>query len=126
MRLGIPRELYEDVDAQILASVEEALDVLSPMTASTQEVELPVFSGQRPTWVEAYAYHSEHLENFRELYQPITLERLLRGADTPAAVYAEARNELSLIRKEIAGVFEEVDLLVMPTKRVPARAKDLH
>ena len=117
-RLGIPRELYEDVDSQILASVEEALNVLSPMTAGTQEVELPVFSGQRPTLVESYAYHAEYLENYRELYQPLTLQRLLRGADTPAAVYAEARNELSLIRKEIASVFEEVDLLVMPTKRV--------
>jgi len=119
-RLGIPRELYEDVDSQVLASVEEALDVLSTMTVSTQEVELPVFSGQRPTLVESYAYHAEYLEDHRDLYQPSTLERLLRGADTPAAVYAEARNELSLIRKEIANVFEEVDLLVMPTKRVLA------
>jgi len=56
------------------------------------------------------------------LYQPLTLERLLRGADTPATDYAEARYELSLVRKEIANVFAEVDLLVTPTKRLlPSR-----
>jgi aspartyl-tRNA(Asn)/glutamyl-tRNA(Gln) amidotransferase subunit A len=118
LRLGIPRELYQDVDPQVLASVEEAVNLLSAMTASTQDVELPVFSGQRPTLVESYAYHAEYLETHRELYQPLTRERLLRGADTPAIVYAEARNELSRIRKEIANVFDDVDLLVLPTKRL--------
>jgi len=118
LRLGIPRGLYEDTDPQVLASAEEALDILSTMTASTQEVELPTFLAQRPTLVESYAYHAEYLEDRRDLYQPLTLERLLRGADIPAADYAEARYELSLLRKEIANVFEEVDLLVMPTKRV--------
>ena len=46
------------------------------------------------------------------------MQRLLRGADITAAEYAEARYELSRIRKEIAIVFEDVDLLIMPTKRV--------
>jgi len=125
LRLGIPRALYQDVDPQVLASVETALDLLSAMTTSTQDVELPVFSGQRPTLVESYAYHAEYLVSHRDLYQPLTLERLLRGAETPAIVYAEARNELSRVRKEIANVFDEVDLLVMPTKRLlPGRVNE--
>jgi aspartyl-tRNA(Asn)/glutamyl-tRNA(Gln) amidotransferase subunit A len=120
IRLGVPRALYKDVDTEILASVEEALDMLRPMTAHVQEVELPVFSGQRPTLVESYAYHRAYLEDSGELYQPSTSQRLLRGKDTAAFVYADARNALSLIRKEIASVFDDVDLLVMPTKRVLA------
>jgi aspartyl-tRNA(Asn)/glutamyl-tRNA(Gln) amidotransferase subunit A len=118
LRVGIPRELYQDVDPQILTSVEEAVELLSTMTAGTQDVELPVFSGQRPTLVESYAYHAEYLESRGDLYQPLTRERLLRGADTPAIVYAKARNELSRVRKEIANVFNNVDLLVLPTKRL--------
>jgi aspartyl-tRNA(Asn)/glutamyl-tRNA(Gln) amidotransferase subunit A len=118
LRLGIPPELYADVDPQILQATEEALDLLSTMTAGTREVALPEFSAARPTLVESYAYHAEYIEEHGELYQPLTLERLLRGADTPATDYVAARYELSLVRKEIAKVFAEVDLLVTPTKRL--------
>ncbi|MBH98518.1 MAG: Asp-tRNA(Asn)/Glu-tRNA(Gln) amidotransferase GatCAB subunit A [Rhodospirillaceae bacterium] len=118
LRLGIPRELYSDTDPQILSSTEEALDVLSTMTHSTQDVDLPQFSAIRPTLVESYAYHAEYLKTHRELYQPITLQRLLRGADISATDYAESRYELSRIRKSIDSIFNEVDLLIMPTKRV--------
>ncbi|MCH2668570.1 MAG: amidase family protein, partial [Gammaproteobacteria bacterium] len=118
LRIGVPRELYSDTDPEILTSVENALSLLSTMTHSTQNVDLPQFSGIRPTLVESYAYHAKYLETHKDLYQPITLQRLLRGADITAAEYAEARYELSRIRKEIANVFEDVDLLIMPTKRV--------
>lgn len=125
MRLGVPREFYDGVDPQILARTEEGLEILRGMTALTQDVELPRFSGISPTRVEAYAYHAEYLETRGDLYQPQTLRAILNGADTPAEDYARARQELALIRKEIANVFAHVDLLVTPTLTVlPSRIRD--
>jgi aspartyl-tRNA(Asn)/glutamyl-tRNA(Gln) amidotransferase subunit A len=116
LRLGVPRTLfYDDVDPQILDAVERALSVLSELTASTQEVELPARSQARPVLVEAYGYHAEYLEEKRDLYAASTLDRIVGGAEVPAADYAEVLYQLKLGRKAIAGVFEEVDLLITPT-----------
>jgi aspartyl-tRNA(Asn)/glutamyl-tRNA(Gln) amidotransferase subunit A len=116
LRLGVPRTLfYDDVDPQILDAVERALSVLSELTASTQEVELPARPQARPVLVEAYGYHAEYLEEKRELYTTSTLERIVGGADVPAADYAEVLYQLKLGRKAIAGVFEDVDVLITPT-----------
>ena len=68
-----------------------------------------------PSGVEAYAYHAEILEERRELYDESTLARIEGGAEMSAADYAEARYQLALVRKAIAAVFDDVDVLVTPT-----------
>lgn len=116
LRLGVPRSpFYEDVDPQIAAAVERAVELLSHLTAGTQDVELPAVPQVPLTFVEAYGYHHEHLGMSRDLYQALTLERIERGADISAAAYAEGRTQLALTRKAISTVFEDVDLLVTPT-----------
>ena len=115
MRLGVPRTFYEDVDPQVLAAVERALGVLGDLTAGTRDVELPALPTSRTVGVEAYAYHADLLEERRGLYAASTLERIERGAEMSAADYAEARYQLTLVRKAIAAVFEDVDVLVTPT-----------
>ncbi len=116
LRLGVPRApFYEEVDAEILDAVTGALSVLNELTASTQEVVLPPRPETTPTFVEAYEYHSDYLDDKRELYGTITLERILRGSDVPATDYAELLYQLKLGRKAIARVFDEVDLLITPT-----------
>ena len=123
LRLGVPGTLfYEKVDPQILDAVMRALKVLSELTASTQEVELPARPQARPVSVEAYEYHSEYLDEKRDLYGASTLERIVRGADSSATDYAEVLYQLKLGRREIAGVFDEVDLLITPTlAQLPVR-----
>ena len=115
LRLGVPRAFYEDVDPQVLAAVERALGVLGDLTAGTRDVELPALPQARTVGVEAYAYHADLLEERRGLYDPSTLERIEGGAEMSAADYAEARYQLTLVRKAIAAVFEDVDVLVTPT-----------
>ena len=116
LRLGVPRALfYEDVDSEVLDTLERALDLLSEFTATTQEVELPPRPQVSPAIVEAYAYHSDYLHDKRDLYDPVTLERILRGADVPATDYVALLYQLNLSRKAMDGVFEEVDLLITPT-----------
>ena len=111
----MPRTFYQDVDPQVLAAVERALGVVGDLTAGTRDVELPPLPEARTVGVEAYAYHAELLDERRDLYEPSTLERIERGAEMSAADYAEARYQLTLVRKAIAAVFEHVDVLVTPT-----------
>ncbi len=115
MRLGVPRAFYEDVDPQVLAAVERALGVLGDLTADTRDVELPPLPEARTVGVEAYAYHADLLEEHRGLYAGSTLARIEGGADMSAADYAEARYQLALVRKAVAAVFDDVDVLVTPT-----------
>ena len=115
LRLGVPRAFYEDVDPQVLAAVERALGVLGDLTAGTRDVELPPLPEARTVGVEAYAYHADLLDERRDLYDPSTLERIEGGAEMSAADYAEARYQLTLVRKAIAAVFDDVDILVTPT-----------
>ena len=116
LRLGVPRaSFYEDVDPQIAEAVERALGVLSGLTANTRGVELPALPQTSSVLVEAYAYHADLVDEKRELYDPSTLARIERGAEVPAADYAEALYQLKLARKAVANVFDDVDLLVTPT-----------
>ncbi len=117
LRLGVPRAFFfDDLDEDIEDATEQALAVLSRLTAEVHDVELPMTSA-RVVPVEPYAYHAEYLaqEESRRLYQPPVLQRLLTGSDVPAATYVEARRELARVRREIATVFSEVDLLITPT-----------
>ena len=115
MRLGVPRAFYEDVDPQVLAAVERALGILGDLTAGTRDVELPPLPEARTVGVEAYAYHAGLLEERRGLYAESTLARIEGGAEMSAADYAEARYQLALVRKAVAAVFDDVDVLVTPT-----------
>ncbi len=116
LRLGVPRTpFYDDLDPQVARAVDRALPVLSDLTASTRDVELPALPQARPVAVESYAYHADLLDESRELYEESTLARIEPGAEVPAAEYAEALYGLKLVRKAIAGVFDDVDLLVTPT-----------
>lgn len=115
LRLGIPREYYEDLESGIGEAANDAITVLRELTASTQEIQLPTLPVVNPVFVEAYAYHAELLETRRELYDPITLTSILNGLNIPANVYTEALYELKLLRKAVESVFDEVDLLITPT-----------
>lgn len=126
LRIGIPRELfYEDVDPQILSAVSRAHEILSDLTTETEDVDVPALPDLPIVFSEAFAYHAPFLEAKRELYDPITLERILRGEDIATSDYVEAKYQLELVRNSIARVFENVDLLVTPTlPALPIRIAD--
>lgn len=116
LRLGVPRfPFYENVDPEIAAAVDRALELLSGVTAGTQDVELPAVPQVSLISFEAYRYHREHIATSRDLYRASTLERIEGGADISAAAYAEGKAQLARAREAISTVFEDVDLLVTPT-----------
>ena len=117
LRIGVPRKLfYEELDSQVAKATEAALEVIAAMTAVTREVTVSV-PPLRVLAAEAYAWHRKLLESeaTRKLYQPRTLDRLMKGADISASTYIEARRQQLQSRRDIERVFEEVDLLITPT-----------
>ena len=119
-RLGIPRAIfYEQLDPEIAAAVDKAIDVLGKLTAGVHDVRLPAYENPPVLAAEAYAYHLPHLSKTPELYQPLTRARLESGAKITAAAYIQGRRELDHLRRAVQETFATVDLLKTPTTPVP-------
>jgi len=129
LRVGIPRAyFYEELDPEIEAAMEAALAVLKKLTTSQRDIEPLATDGSYSSWTgpygavftaEAYAYHQDNIEKNPQLYQPATLKRLRVGSDVTATKYIKSRREMEYIRRSVVRVFENVDLVVTPTVRIP-------
>jgi aspartyl-tRNA(Asn)/glutamyl-tRNA(Gln) amidotransferase subunit A len=118
LRLGIPRApYYEDLHGDVASAIEAALGVLGDLTASTREVTLPPMPDFRVLLAEGYAYHEQYLHDpaNHARYDLVTRTRLLAAGEVTAAAYIRVRNELDLVRRAIAEIFTEVDVLITPT-----------
>ncbi|MDR0781270.1 MAG: amidase [Pseudomonadales bacterium] len=122
LRLGIAREgFFENLDPEVESALNQAIEVLRSLTASTRELRLPAAtSGARLWGPEAYAYHAPYFTVSPEKYQPSTRAALERYANAPALDYVQARREVDLLRQSIGSVFADVDLLIAPVMRTPA------
>ena len=120
-RVGVPRELFfDELDPEIASSMHCALSVLEHLGGETREIELPETGDRTVQNAEAYAYHAEFVARSPELYQPETLRRIQAGAGISPVELEEKRKELGQARRDIAHIFETVDVLVTPTTPVPA------
>jgi aspartyl-tRNA(Asn)/glutamyl-tRNA(Gln) amidotransferase subunit A len=130
LRLGIPRKLFSGkLDQEVQAAFDEALRVMSDLTAGHQDVELPgtpdLFAIVADA--EAYAFHSVHLGRSPELYDPETRKQLTVGAKVTIPEYIQGRIALDVARSQVGALFKSVDLLVLPTAPRPAlRIVDCH
>lgn len=115
-RVGIPRKyFFDDVDSEIVAAVEGALDLLKREGCNICEIELPVDEDRTVFLAESHAYHRGTLASTPELYQPETLRRVRAGAEITDSEYRNALVELERVRREIAGKISDVDVLITPT-----------
>lgn len=138
IRLGIPRAPYFDrLDDEIAAAVESAIGVLSGLTKSMVDCQLPATAGFDALSLggERLAYH---LELFRRnssrysLHIRQSLESALKsmndGAAQPCAEkvvdYVSSQWKLTLLRKNIDAAFTDFDLVVLPTMRIMPRTID--
>jgi aspartyl-tRNA(Asn)/glutamyl-tRNA(Gln) amidotransferase subunit A len=129
LRLGILRSyFYDELHPEIQGAMETALSVLKTITASQQEIPPLASDATYSCWMnpyaailtaEAYAYHKESIAKSPELFQEPTLRRLRAGADVSTSTYIQSRRQLDRIRRSVGRVFDNVDLLITPTARVP-------
>ena len=122
LRIGVPRApFYESLDPEIDAAVRAALEILGVLTRSIGDVILPAVDSYTALSAETYQYHAALLADpaKRALYHPITLERILGGANITAPQYIESRRRMILARNGVGRLFEQVDVLVTPTSMAP-------
>ena len=120
LRLGRPGAFFEGLHPEVAKAVDAAISVLRGLTASLGEVKLPESGNPAQIWgPEAYAYHAPWFTKTPEKYQPAVRRSLEQGAAVKGSDYAQARRQVDLLRREIRGVFSNVDLLVLPTSVNP-------
>jgi len=121
LRLGVPRKFfYEELDPEVASAMERALDTLAAISGGCREIGLDVPTDRTLQSAESYAYHAPFVSRSPDLYQPETLNRILKGADISGEEVEQRRSELREIRRKIDNVFENVDVLITPTTPVPA------
>jgi aspartyl-tRNA(Asn)/glutamyl-tRNA(Gln) amidotransferase subunit A len=119
-RLGVPRAIFFDqLDPEIAAATNKALEVLDKLTAGARDVRLPAYENPPVLAAEAYAYHLPYFSKTPDLYQPLTRARIESGAKISAAAYIQGRRELDHLRRAVLETFATVDLLITPTTPVP-------
>jgi aspartyl-tRNA(Asn)/glutamyl-tRNA(Gln) amidotransferase subunit A len=122
LRVGIPRAgFYEGLHPDIQMATEASLSVLGQLTSSAREIELaaPNDDAILILKTEAFAYHRPYLAKSPELYQPDTMTRIQTGSEVTAAQYVDARRHLDQSRRSVAKIFDQVDVIVTPTNKVP-------
>jgi aspartyl-tRNA(Asn)/glutamyl-tRNA(Gln) amidotransferase subunit A len=125
--LGVPRKyFYEDLDSDIAAAIEEAIERLAGMVKEVREVECPVNQDRTVFNAESHAYHRDKIASSADLYDPETLRRLRTGDAVSETEYQSALAELKRVRQKIGEAFRDVDLLVTPAVPAPTpRISDL-
>ena len=124
-RIGLPRAVfYEALDPEIERAVSEALQTLGRLTASTKDVELPPYSTLPVVGAEAYAFHAPYFTKTPELYQSATRGRIEGGARVSTTAYIEGKRELDRLRRAVAAVFSNVDVLITPTTPILPQTVD--
>jgi aspartyl-tRNA(Asn)/glutamyl-tRNA(Gln) amidotransferase subunit A len=122
LRLGLPRAgFFDGLDPEYAKATEAAIDTLRKLTASVVDVRLPPAVGAQTIWgPETYAYHAKWLTESPEKYQTATrLQMIQTNNNVKQEVYAEARRQVDLVRREIKKTFTTVDLLITPTMKGP-------
>jgi aspartyl-tRNA(Asn)/glutamyl-tRNA(Gln) amidotransferase subunit A len=120
LRLGVVRKMFfEQIDPEIAAAVNQAIEVLRKLTVGVRDVELPPYRTLPVVAAEAWAYHAAYVAKTPELYQPSVRVRVESGKNITAEAYIAGKRELDRLRRAVREVFVNVDLLITPTTPVP-------
>jgi aspartyl-tRNA(Asn)/glutamyl-tRNA(Gln) amidotransferase subunit A len=126
LRIGVPRApFFDHLDPDVAQAVEAAIAWCGKNTAGLKEVHLPNTRGVGGGG-EMYAWHEELLAQAAGRYQLATRRSAESGKDAKAAAYIQGQWKLQLLRRTIDKSFsdQEVDLVVLPTRRRTPRTVD--
>ncbi|MGB0871903.1 MAG: amidase [Solirubrobacterales bacterium] len=127
MRVGLPRTAWRDVESAVGDSIETVLDSLAATGARIVEVERPDesdFDRANLTSMvvsrsEAAAFHRD-LGLDQQLYTSDVRTQLETATEATAGDYIDAQRLRAQLQREVISVFEDVDILLMPTVPIVA------
>ncbi len=121
LKIGVPRRhFFEHVDPDILDATTNVLRLAERRGAQIVDVETPDMEDARTVSLvvqmpEALSYHGTHLKTKGALYGDDLRSGFAVGQFILAEHYVRAKRMMTLYREQMAGLFEQVDLLVTPT-----------
>ena len=112
-------------DPQSADAVRAAAEVPSGLGAQVKEISLPLVRHtgaivRTITHTERLSLHPEWLRERPQDYHPNTRVAFMAGNLIPAQVYYKAQKLRAVVRQQVLGALEDVDLLIQPTSSGPA------
>jgi aspartyl-tRNA(Asn)/glutamyl-tRNA(Gln) amidotransferase subunit A len=123
LRIGVPRQyFFEQLHPDVSSAVEEAIRHLRSSVKEVRDVTLPRLKlpDNGDYDVELYHYQKPYFEKAPESYHPWSQRLLNRVKQVDTISYIESLRRIRECRRDILGVFEQVDVLLLPTMREPA------
>lgn len=134
MKIGIPRHAFtgddKDVDAETVAAVERAITDLEEMGADVREVHIPGLEhlrtmGSAIFMSEAYTYYQHLLRSQKEDFGAPFRRYVYAGGLFTGSDYVQALRARAKLKRSVARIFAEVDVMVLPTSSEPASKLDV-
>ncbi|HEY2908008.1 MAG TPA: amidase [Vicinamibacterales bacterium] len=123
-RIGVARVPFFDLlDADVAKATDDALRVVEKLTRTMTDATLPS-TREIAVDAEVYAYHEEMFARMSGRYMIPTRRGLQGGEKLKAGEYIRSRWRLELLRRTIDDAFQDVDLVVLPTRRRTPRTID--
>ncbi len=128
LRVGVAGEYFfagtePEVESRVRAGIAQ---IAASRPSEVREVTVPIDEDRTAHIYEAYQYHQQFLAEYRDQYDPQTLNRILQGKDTTEQQYRASRCSLDAIRRKAGEIFRDVDVLITPSVPVaPALIADL-
>ncbi len=126
LRIGVdPQWALSGIHQEVRVAFQKALAMLDGLGAEIVEVSVPgVIEGMEAALVilmaEATGIHTEFLRSRPDDYQPDVRARLEKGFVIKGTDYGRARRSGELLRRDLATLFQRVDLLATPMCGIPA------
>jgi aspartyl-tRNA(Asn)/glutamyl-tRNA(Gln) amidotransferase subunit A len=132
LRVGVTSLDADGLHPDVLARVSEAVKDLESLGATLHDVKLPLvehahIAGSIIYLSEGYAIYHQQLRHRGEEIAPVFRMYGNLGGLFSSADYIQAQRLRSAMKKQMAGLFEKVDLLALPiTTTPPARLQDFN
>jgi aspartyl-tRNA(Asn)/glutamyl-tRNA(Gln) amidotransferase subunit A len=123
LRVGVPRDYFFDgLHDDVSSATEEAIRQLQGKVREIRDVTLPrLHVAENGTYdVELYHYQKPFFDKSPELYHPWSGRQMNELKKVETVPYVETLRRIRECRRDIRRVFEQVDILVLPTMREPA------
>jgi aspartyl-tRNA(Asn)/glutamyl-tRNA(Gln) amidotransferase subunit A len=123
LRVGVPRDyFFETLHPDVSSAVEEAIRHLGAKVREVRDVTLPrLHVAENGTYdVELYHYQKPFFDKSPELYHPWSQRQMTELKKVETVPYIETLKRVRECRRSIRAIFEQVDILLLPTMREPA------
>ena len=134
LKVGVVRELIDpeelDLDPQTRQAVVNAIEVLAELGADVREVSMPLaektgYITRAITHVDRVSLRPQWLREQPQDYHYNTRVHFTTANLIPAQVYYKAQKLRNMVRQQVLGLLEEVDVLIQPTSGHPANIINL-